>query len=90
VRNIRAGGEARLRLGRTDEPIALEEVPDAEKPPILREYLRHWRSETGTFFGVSKDPGDAELAGIAGRHPVFRITGSTPRQGDAGHSAKAE
>jgi len=73
VRNIRASGGGRLRLGRRTETIHAVEVPDAEKPPILRAYLEKWAWETATFFGVEKHPSDAELARIAPNHPVFRI-----------------
>lgn len=73
VRNVRAGGAARLTLGRKTEEIRVEEVPDDQKVPILRAYLKEWRAETGKFFGVSKDPADEELARVAPNHPVFRI-----------------
>ncbi|GAB4326779.1 MAG: nitroreductase family deazaflavin-dependent oxidoreductase [Dehalococcoidia bacterium] len=77
VRNIRASGEGRLKLGRRTEAIRVEEVPVGERPPILRAYLKRWRAETGKFFGVSKDPTDDELERIAPHHPVFRIVDST-------------
>lgn len=73
VRNLRAAGEARLRLGRREEAVRVVEVPDAEKPALLREYLRRWRPETGKFFAVGADPSDDELRGIAAEHPVFRL-----------------
>jgi deazaflavin-dependent oxidoreductase (nitroreductase family) len=73
ARNLRAGGEARLRLGGKRETIEVEELPDEAKPPILRAYLKHWRSETGKFFEVSKDPTDEELRRIAPNHPVFLV-----------------
>lgn len=73
VRNIRASGEARLRLGRKEEAIRVVEVPDGEKRPILRAYLNAWRAETGKFFGLGKNPTDDEIAAIAAHHPVFRI-----------------
>ncbi len=73
VRNLRSAGGGRLILGRKSEEIRVEEVPNDRKAPILRAYLKVWRSETGKFFGVSKDPTDEELAGVAGNHPVFRV-----------------
>jgi deazaflavin-dependent oxidoreductase (nitroreductase family) len=74
VRNIRASGEGELRLGRRRERIRVVEVPDEEKPPILRSYLRRWQFEVGTFFGgVGPDSPDADLRRIAPDHPVFRI-----------------
>ncbi len=75
VRNLRASGEGRLRLGRRSEPFqAAEVLPDAEKVPILRAYLRRWKAEVGVFFeGVGPDSSEQELARIAPNHPVFRI-----------------
>jgi deazaflavin-dependent oxidoreductase (nitroreductase family) len=75
VRNLRAAGEGHLLLGRGREHFTATELPDAEKEPILREYLRRWKWEVGQFFdGVGPDSPAAELARIAPDHPVFRIS----------------
>jgi deazaflavin-dependent oxidoreductase (nitroreductase family) len=75
VRNLRAAGEGELRLGRRVERFRAEELPDDEKVPLLREYLRRWKAETGAYFGgVDADAPDEELRRIAPEHPVFRIT----------------
>ena len=77
VRNLRAGGEARLVKGRRTEPFSATELGDEEKVPLLRAYLRKWAWETGAFFdGVGADASDEELRRIAPRHPVFRIARS--------------
>jgi len=56
VRNLRAARGGELRLGRHREPIGVEELPDEAKPPILREYLRRWKTETEKFFdGVTAE-----------------------------------
>jgi deazaflavin-dependent oxidoreductase (nitroreductase family) len=74
VRNLRAARGGELRLGRHREPIGVEELPDEAKPPILREYLRRWKMETGKFFdGVTAESPESELRRIAPRHPVFRV-----------------
>ncbi|MGZ4354071.1 MAG: nitroreductase family deazaflavin-dependent oxidoreductase [Gaiellaceae bacterium] len=74
VRNLRAAGAGRLLVGRRREPFTATEVPDAEKEPILREYLRRWKWEVGQFFGgVGPDSPAAELERIAPDHPVFRL-----------------
>ena len=74
VRNIRVTGGGELRIGRRSEAFTVTEVADAEKVPMLREYLRVWGWEVGRFFeGVTKDATDAELAAIAPGFPVFRI-----------------
>lgn len=74
VRNIRISNEARMAFRRKTELIRVEEVSDAEKPRILRAYLRNWAWEVGRFFaGVGSDASEEDLLRIAPVHPVFRI-----------------
>ncbi|MCT7036717.1 nitroreductase/quinone reductase family protein, partial [Salmonella enterica] len=42
VRNLRVAGTGELRHGRRVEPFTASEVVDADKTPVLREYLRAW------------------------------------------------
>jgi deazaflavin-dependent oxidoreductase (nitroreductase family) len=75
VRNLRVAGDGELRLGRRVERFTATEVPDDQKPELLREYLRRWKFEVGTFFeGVGADAPDSRLLEIAPGYPVFRIT----------------
>ena len=74
VRNLRAAGEGRLLLGRRTERFVATEIPDQEKEPILRPYLRRWKWEVGVFFGGGDaDASTEELQRIAPDHPIFRI-----------------
>ena len=74
VRNIRVTGAGELRLGSHREPIRVTELPDSDKPRVLRHYLERWKFEVGQFFeGVGPDAPDAELQRIAPNHPIFRI-----------------
>jgi deazaflavin-dependent oxidoreductase (nitroreductase family) len=73
VRNLRVAGEGDLRLGRTTRRFRGEEVPDAEKLPILKAYLDKWAWEVGTFFELPKDPTDEQIQEIASLHPIFRV-----------------
>jgi len=50
VRNIRVSGEGELLLGSKAERFRAVEIPDAEKLPILRAYLKIWKAEFGVFF----------------------------------------
>ena len=76
VRNLRVAGTGELALGRRTETFRAEELPDDEKPPILRAYLKRWKAEVGVFFGgVSATSPEDGLAREAIRHPVFRIEG---------------
>jgi len=75
VRNLRAAGGGELRVGRRLEKFTATELTDAEKPEVLRGYLRRWKFEVGVFFdGVSADAPDARLREIAPGYPVFRIS----------------
>jgi deazaflavin-dependent oxidoreductase (nitroreductase family) len=74
VRNLRASGSGRLLVGRRAEDFTATELPDEEKPPLLRAYLKKWKWEVGAFFaGVGPDSSDDELRRIAPDHPVFRL-----------------
>lgn len=74
VRNMRVSGGGRLLLGRRTEEFSATELPDDEKPPLLRAYLKKWKWEVGQFFdGVGPDAPEGELRRIAPDHPVFRI-----------------
>jgi hypothetical protein len=74
VRNLRAAGTGELALGRRVQPFRAVEIPDADKVPILRAYLKRWKAEVGVFFGgVGADSPEADLRRIAPDHPVFRL-----------------
>jgi deazaflavin-dependent oxidoreductase (nitroreductase family) len=73
VRNVRAAqGRAVLRHGRRTE-VTLEEVPAAERAPILQAYLRAAPGARPHLAAQSSDP-LAAFERIAPVHPVFRIT----------------
>jgi len=75
VRNVRAAGSCRLRVGRRVEEVAVVELEDALKPTILRSYLRRWKWEVGQFFdGVGPDASDEQLLAVAPSYPVFVLT----------------
>ena len=74
VRNLRAALSGELQVGRRTETFTATEVPDSEKPAILRAYLKRWKFEVGVFFdGVDAKSSEDELRRIAPAHPVFRI-----------------
>jgi deazaflavin-dependent oxidoreductase (nitroreductase family) len=74
VRNMRASGGGRLVRGRKTEEFKAIEVPEAERPAVIRAYLAKWKWEVGVFFdGVGPDSSDEELLRIAPDHPAFKI-----------------
>jgi deazaflavin-dependent oxidoreductase (nitroreductase family) len=75
ARNARVNPEVRLRLGRRTETVRLVELADADKPDILRTYLKKWAWEVGAFFGGdvdAKSPTETLLQ-VAPGVPAFRI-----------------
>jgi deazaflavin-dependent oxidoreductase (nitroreductase family) len=76
AQNLRAAGEGKLVAGRRTEAFTFTEVPDAEKPRILRAYLKMYGVMTKSQFGVDANASEADLARIAPNHPVFRLTPS--------------
>ncbi|MFF7993520.1 nitroreductase family deazaflavin-dependent oxidoreductase [Kitasatospora xanthocidica] len=76
VRNLRAAGGGELRVGRRTEVFDATELADADKPEVLRAYLRRWKWEVGYFFdGIGPDAPADELLRVAPGYPVFRVTG---------------
>jgi deazaflavin-dependent oxidoreductase (nitroreductase family) len=74
VRNMRVAGGGELRVGRRVERFTATEVPDEQKPGVLRAYLKRWKFEVGTFFeGVGPDAPTEKLMEIAPGYPVFQI-----------------
>jgi F420H(2)-dependent quinone reductase len=72
VKNARAaGGEAVLHHG-TAQRIRLEDVPVAQRPPILKEYLRR-APGARPHFDIAWTAPAREFEPIAARYPVFRI-----------------
>ncbi|HKH22309.1 MAG TPA: nitroreductase/quinone reductase family protein [Solirubrobacterales bacterium] len=74
VRNLRVAKEGELRRGRRVRRFRAEEVPDAEKVPLLRLYMDKWAWEVKGFLGIDADASDEELRRIAPDHPAFALT----------------
>ncbi len=74
VRNLRAAGEGRIRLGDHATNFDAVELSGAEKLPVLRAYLGRWWSQSATLTTVtSPNAPDAEIMKAAPLHPVFKL-----------------
>lgn len=74
--NLRAAGDAELRLGRKARTFTAVEVADEDKPELLRAYLRQWK-EVERYFkpvGLGRDSSLSELRAAAEHFPVFALT----------------
>jgi deazaflavin-dependent oxidoreductase (nitroreductase family) len=79
ARNLRVAKEGRLLVGWRSERFAASELPDEEKPPLLRAYLKRWAFEVAVFFdGVGPRASEEELRRVAPKHPVFRLRSGAP------------
>jgi deazaflavin-dependent oxidoreductase (nitroreductase family) len=76
VCNLRASPRARLRFGRRVEEVVVSEIPDRDKPPVVRAYLAAaTRPETSRRLEwAGEGAPEAEVLRQAARFPVFRIT----------------
>jgi len=72
VKNARAAGRVELRRGRARADVAVEELPAAERAPILRAYVERVPI-VERFFDAPRGAPDEAFAAEAGRHPVFRL-----------------
>ncbi len=76
VKNLRARGSGRMRLGSHIMDFRAVELGSAEKLPVLRAYMkRYWSLVAGMTTVTSPDAADAEFAATASLHPVFRLEG---------------
>ncbi|HEY2577286.1 MAG TPA: nitroreductase/quinone reductase family protein [Streptosporangiaceae bacterium] len=75
VRNVRADeGRLDLLLGSKRQHCRGQELADDAKVPVLRAYLRRWKTEVGVFFdGVGPDSTDEQIRDISHKHPVFQL-----------------
>jgi len=74
VKNLRASGEGRLKLGGRNTEFRAVEKNNAEKIPILRAYLKRWWSVSKPLTPVSSpEAPDEELMRAAPLHPVFEV-----------------
>jgi deazaflavin-dependent oxidoreductase (nitroreductase family) len=84
VRNVRAAdGRAVLRR-RSREQVELDEIPVAERPPVLRRYLAV-APGARPHFPVDWQAPMSEFVPIADRYPVFRI--NRPQAGPSQRTA---
>lgn len=72
VRNVRAVGRISLRRGRFTEQLRTEEIAGTDVVVPIRLYIGAVRVAR-PYWEVGPDASDAEIAAIAGNHPVFRL-----------------
>src|SRR5512136_2800006 len=79
VKNVRAAGGQAVLISRSRTPIHLEEIPLADRAPVLLAYVQkraftHSGAQASRhFFGLGPRPTLEEMERIAERYVVFRI-----------------
>lgn len=70
------GREPTRRRLRRVEGLTATEVPDDEKPPLLRVFLVHRARETQGLFAAGPEATDAGFHDLSPEHPVFAMRDS--------------
>lgn len=74
VKNLRAQGAGRLRLGKSVQELRVVELTGEEKLPILRAYFSRWWSLVSRMTPVtSPHASDEEFTKAAPLHPAFAL-----------------
>jgi deazaflavin-dependent oxidoreductase (nitroreductase family) len=83
VRNAEAAGEVTLKKGTKRQRFRIRNVPDEEKPEILKAYLDRFKLTVQRYFPVpaGSEPGD--FAKVAERYPVFELRPVSNKATDA-------
>jgi deazaflavin-dependent oxidoreductase (nitroreductase family) len=74
VQNAETSGEVRLKKPGYRRTYKLRSLTDAEKPEILKSYLRRYRGAVQRFFPVRPDAPLPAFAEIAAGYPAFELT----------------
>jgi hypothetical protein len=73
VRNAEAANEIVLKRATFRQCFALKPIPDADKPPILKEYLDRYASAVAKFFPIPAGSPADSFRPIAMNYPVFEL-----------------
>jgi F420H(2)-dependent quinone reductase len=73
VRNAEAANEIVLKRASFRQSFALLPIADADKPPILKEYLDRYASAVKKFFPLPPGSPTESFRPMAGNYPVFEL-----------------
>ncbi|MDF2825287.1 MAG: hypothetical protein K0R68_2695 [Mycobacterium sp.] len=74
ARNARAAGQVSLGPRWRSRTVTLTELPDDQKPPLLKHYLDRWFWEVKTHIGgLTPDSTDVQIREVAPTIPVFAL-----------------
>jgi deazaflavin-dependent oxidoreductase (nitroreductase family) len=73
VRNAEAAGEVTLKRGASRRNFRLRALSDAEKPPVLKEYLDRYKAAVQRFFSVKAGSPVEAFAAVAQNYPAFEL-----------------
>jgi len=72
-KNVAAAGRVALVRGNSRQQYRVIELPDDQKPEILRAYVNEYRHTVQRFFAVPGASPVEAFRAIADRHPVFEV-----------------
>jgi deazaflavin-dependent oxidoreductase (nitroreductase family) len=76
VKNARSAGRVTLMRGKNSETVAIHEIADGERAPILKKYM-HLEPIVRPYFKAGPDSPLEIFAAEAANHPVFLVEENT-------------
>lgn len=73
VRNLRSSLELSLKKGSKSDRFRVRELPESEKPVLLKEYLSRYRKTVQRYFSIPVESDLDTFATITKWHPVFEL-----------------
>lgn len=73
VRNARAAGRVALVKGSERKDYRVREIPAAERPEIIKDFLDRFALSVQRYYPVAKGSPTSAFVDIAGRYPVFEL-----------------
>ncbi len=73
VRNVQSSLELSLKKGVKVHRFRARELPDSEKPVLLKEYLSRYQKTVQRYFSIPANSDLNSFTKIANRHPVFEL-----------------
>ncbi len=77
VRNARTASAITLRAGSKRDQFQLQEIPAAERAPVLKSYLARYSKFVQRYFQVRDGAPETEFAAVADGYPVFELIPSS-------------
>jgi deazaflavin-dependent oxidoreductase (nitroreductase family) len=74
VRNARAAGSVILKKGAKQWTVKVRELPEADRPPVIKEFLDRFASSVQRFYTIRAGAPVEDFRAVAASNPVFELS----------------